>query len=67
MIPWLGNKILHAVGVAKDKPKHPRTNIAQHPQQDRWLYAGADVISILQKDTEAQRKQARNWKQDALL
>ena len=35
----------------KQKKKNPRTNIAQHPQRDRWLYAGADVISILQKKT----------------
>ena len=40
-------------GVAKKEKinKKTRANIAQHPQWDRWSYAGADVISILQKKT----------------
>ena len=56
-VPGWGTKILHAMECGqkqkqkKAKKKNPRTNIAQHPQRDRWLYAGADVISILQKKT----------------
>ena len=52
MIPGWGTKILHAMEYGqKKKPKNPRTIIAQHPQWDRWLYAGTNVISILQKKT----------------
>ena len=52
MIPGWGTKILHAMEYGqKKKKKNPRTNIAQHPQWDRWLYAGTNVISILQKKT----------------
>ena len=45
-------------GVAKKEKinKKTRANIAQHPQWDRWSYAGADVISILQKKTLRHRR-----------